>query len=439
MNNLSRIGVTLAGLLVFFSLAWLSNQYPLEKDMTHNTANTLSPATQKLLQSLPDTVEVTVYVKKGKATRQQIAQLIDRYSRYKANMTLAFVDPDAEPDKIRELKMGAEGMITISYQGRAEKINYIDESSLTNALLQLAHAKIRWISCLEGHGERSVEDSGNFDLSLFSKELARRNIKVLPVNLAALPNIPDNASLLVIAAPSVPLLPGEEAFVKAYIERGGNLLLLTDPGNTAMASIMGLVGVKQYRGTLVDNNYALYGVTDPSFIIATEYIGHPITKDFKTITLYPKVAALAVTAPSPFTANGIFFSTAKSWTEVGEIKGKIDFDYQNGEQQGPLPFAYALTRTVAGNKQQRILVVGDGDFLANAYLGNVGNLDMGFRMVNWLIHDDQYIDIPAKTTSDKSLQLSGLALGVIAFGFLIIMPVLLLGTGLSVWFYRRRR
>ena len=66
MNNLSRIGVTLAGLLVFFSLAWLSNQYPLEKDMTHNTANTLSPATQKLLQSLPDTVEVTVYVKKGK-------------------------------------------------------------------------------------------------------------------------------------------------------------------------------------------------------------------------------------------------------------------------------------------------------------------------------------------------------------------------------------
>ncbi len=439
MSYLSRISVTLAGLLVFFSLAWLSNLYPLEKDMTHNAANTLSSATQKLLQSLPDKVEVTVYIKKGKATRQQIAQLIDRYSRYKPNMILAFVDPDAEPDKIRDLQMGAEGMITVSYQGRVEKINFIDESTLTNALLQLAHAKVRWITWLTGHGERSAEDSGNFDLSLFGKELARRNIKVLTVNLATLPTIPDNASLLVIATPSVPLLAGEKMLVQAYIEHGGNVLLLTDPGNTAMADIMGLVGIKQYRGTLVDNNYALYGVADPSFIIATEYVGHPITQDFKTITLYPKAAALAVTSPSPFTAKDIFYSTAKSWTETGEIKGKISFNYQDGEQQGPLPFAYALTRTVAGNKQQRIVVVGDGDFLANAYLGNVGNLDMGLRMVNWLIHDDQFIDIPTKTNLDKSLQLSGLALAVMAFGFLIIMPVLLFGTGLWIWFYRRRR
>lgn len=437
MGHLSRIGVTLAGLLVFFGLAWLSNQYPFETDMTHNAANTLSPATQKLLQSLPDNVEVTVYIKKGKATRQQIAQLIDRYSRFKPNMTLAFVDPDAEPDKIRELQMGAEGMITISYQGRVEKINFIDESTLTNTLLQLAHAKQRWITCLTGHGERSAADSGNFNLSAFSKELSRRNIQVLTVNLATMHGIPDNSSLLVIAAPSVSLMAGEKALIKAYIEHGGNLLLLTDPGNTAMADIMGLVGIKQYRGTLVDNNYALYGVTDPSFIIATEYVGHPITQDFRTITLYPKAAALAIATPSPFTANGIFFSTAKSWTEVGEIKGKIGFDYENGEQQGPLPFAYALTRTV-GSKQQRILVVGDGDFLANAYLGNVGNLDMGFRMVNWLIHDDQFIGIPAKTSTDKSLQLSGLALGAMAFGFLIIMPVLLFGAGLWIWFCRRR-
>ena len=104
-----------------------------------------------------------------------------------------------------------------------------------------------------------------------------------------------------------------------------------------------------------------------------------------------------------------------------------------------MAFAYALTRTVNEKIQQRIVVVGDGDFLANAFIGNVGNLDMGLRMVNWLIHDDRFIDIPAKTAADKSLQLTQTAVAVIGFGFLIIIPLLLIGTGLFIWNKRKQR
>jgi len=77
--------------------------------------------------------------------------------------------------------------------------------------------------------------------------------------------------------------------------------------------------------------------------------------------------------------------------------------------------------------------------LSNAYIGNVGNLDMGLRMINWLIHDDRFINIPAKTAPDKSLQLSQTAVAVIGFGFLLIIPLLLLGTGLFIWRKRRQR
>jgi ABC-type uncharacterized transport system involved in gliding motility auxiliary subunit len=143
----------------------------------------------------------------------------------------------------------------------------------------------------------------------------------------------------------------------------------------------------------------------------------------------------------------------RSWTEIGPIAGKIAFDAAKGERQGPLDIGYALTRQInkAGqNKtadpqkletpaEQRIVVIGDGDFLSNAYLGNGGNLDLGINMVQWLSRGDALINIPAKIAPDRTLELSPLASGSIAVGFLFLLPGALLGAGALVWFKRRSR
>ena len=115
---------------------------------------------------------VTAYIKKDQPIRKQIAQLLDRYIRYKPNLQLTFIDPDTDPEKTRELAIGVAGVIVIDYQGRTEKLSFIDESSLTNALLQLANAEERWVSFLSGHGERSPDGRANFDLGQFGAELA---------------------------------------------------------------------------------------------------------------------------------------------------------------------------------------------------------------------------------------------------------------------------
>jgi hypothetical protein len=60
-------------------------------------------------------------------------------------------------------------------------------------------------------------------------------------------------------------------------------------------------------------------------------------------------------------------------------------------------------------------------------------------MVNWLIHDDQFIDIPAKTATDKTLQLSLTSVAVIGFGFLAAIPLWLMGMGFYIWRSRKRR
>jgi ABC-type uncharacterized transport system involved in gliding motility auxiliary subunit len=99
--------------------------------------------------------------------------------------------------------------------------------------------------------------------------------------------------------------------------------------------------------------------------------------------------------------------------------------------------AAALERSV-DNKVQRVVVVGSGSFLANQFLGNGGNLDLGVNMVNWLAGDESLITIQPRATKDADLQLSRTAMTLIAFGWLIVLPLALLAVGGTLWWRRRK-
>lgn len=101
---------------------------------------------------------------------------------------------------------------------------------------------------------------------------------------------------------------------------------------------------------------------------------------------------------------------------------------------------YILSRQLAGGeKQQRIAVIGDSDFATNAYIGNAANLDLAMALANWLAADDKLIEIPVKTSVGTQLELSRTQTIIIGFGFLLVIPLVLLATGLGIWWRRRRR
>ncbi|MCK5663420.1 MAG: GldG family protein, partial [Thiotrichaceae bacterium] len=194
--------ITLVILALLIGLAWLSRLYSAQIDLTANANNTLSEASQKILTTLPESITVTAYIKEPHL-QKQIAQLLNRYQRFKKNIDYSFVNPDSVPEKTRELNIGPQGAIVVEYQGRTEKLMFLDESSLSNALLQLANTNERWITFITGHGERSPAGQANFDLGLFGKQLEQHKIKAQTINLAQISSIPDNSSLLILASPAV--------------------------------------------------------------------------------------------------------------------------------------------------------------------------------------------------------------------------------------------
>jgi hypothetical protein len=139
----------------------------------------------------------------------------------------------------------------------------------------------------------------------------------------------------------------------------------------------------------------------------------------------------------------------RAWTETGPLSGSIRFNEGTSERAGPLTIGVVLTRqhpardpepeAHPGVSRQRVVVIGDGDFLSNAYLGNGGNLDLGLNIINWLSEDDNLLTIRAKSAPDLSLQLSRVELMSIAGGFLLMIPAALLGGGWTLWLRRQRR
>jgi ABC-type uncharacterized transport system involved in gliding motility auxiliary subunit len=455
VSRRSRILLRLQGLtfsLLFGAsiglLAWLSTQYVYQSDWTAGARNTVSADTRELLAELDQPVRITAFVRDEALLRRQIQDLVGSYQRFKDDITLEFINPDTAPEQVRALGISSGGELRVSYRGRSENIQTLSEQTLSNSLLRLSRQEERWIAFLTGHGEREPLGETNHGLGIFGAELERKGLNIQTVNLSEA-NIPTNTSLLVIAGPRVDLLPGEVSALLNYVEQGGNLLWLAEPGDLhGLEPLAEQLGIDFLPGKVVDAGSQLFGVDNPTFVVITAYPQHEITGEMATVTVFPEVAALALRDNSAWTQLPLLTTLPRSWTELGEIAGEISFDADTDEHAGPLDIGVVLTRKRPAGEdleamdepaEQRVVVIGDGDFLSNTYLGNGGNLGLGLNMVHWLSHDDAFIDIQVQGAPDTTLELGRTAQAVIGIGLLFGLPVLLLVSGLLVWLRRRRR
>lgn len=454
-------------------LAWLSTRYVYEADWTANNRNSLSGPSIQLLETLDEPVEITAWAREDQALRDSIREFVARYQRAKRDVALSFRNPDTSPQQARELGITTDGTLLITYRGRTEQVANPEEQAVTNALARLARQGGRKAVFLAGHGERGPDGRANFDLGTFGRELQNKGIELETVNLAKSPRIPEDTGLLVIASPKTGYLPGEARLVRDYVAGGGNLLWLDEPGGTpSLEPVAEALGVSFLPGTVVDPTRQLFGIEDPAYALVVDYPDSGPTEGLAAVTLYPQAAAIEHDGGGGWQADPVLTTVARAWTETGDLTGEVEFDDNTAERRGPLTIGLALTRepgpageeprtgsdppdsnsepaadgasgargqSGAARQTQRVLVVGDGDFLSNQFLGNGANLDLGVRMVNWLLGDDRLIEIPARTAPDTGLQLSNTSSAVIAVGSMIVLPLLLVLAGSVIWWRRRRK
>ena len=453
----------LSFLIIIGLLAWISLQYDFEADWTNNKRNTPSEASLALLEKIEEPISIDAFISStNQVLIADIRHLVHGYQRYKTNITFNVIDPTREPKLIRELGIRNEGELLIKFLDRQEHILSATEQNLTNAIQRLARTQDHWILFLEGHGERNPYGDSNFDYGSWASIMKSKGLLTRTYNLATNPNIPDNTALLVIADPQKPLLFGEIQIIQDFLDKGGNLLWLIEPGDIqGMDSIAEMLGVETLQGMVVDPNTKLLGINDPRFTLIPEYPHNAITQNLKSLTVFPTSQAIEFFSNEEWDAETLLETLPRTWSETEEVSEDMTLD-PTQDIPGPLVIGLSLTRNqtieddidneqtepddfsdiekddTSSESKQRIVIIGDSDFSSDAYIGQAGNLDFSMSIINWLVKDDSFISIPNKTNTDVSLELSKYEQIFIGFSFLLVIPLSLLLTGLFIW-YRRRK
>ena len=438
---------TLLLLLAAGAIGYLSTRYAHEADWTANGRTSLSAESRAVLAQLTGPVEIISYANPQGDLRQAVAGFLQRYQAVKPDLSLRFVDPQLDPAKMRELGITVDGALILRYQNREQRLDELSERSLTNALEKLIRGNDRVVAFVTGDGERRADGQANADLGTFMTQLEGRGMRAVPLNFAQVAAVPEHTDLVVLASPSLALPPGAVQALVGYLQNGGNLLWLTEPSNDDLGlnPLAAALGIRVLPGVLVDGSGTALGLHDPRLIALGDYPPQAITRGFTLATLFPQVSALAQVTQGGWAVKSFLRSSAQSWTEFHPIDNNkpsdIRFDATSGELKGPLDFGFALSRLSPSpdKSEQRAVVIGDGDFLSNTFLGNGGNRALGERVFDWLLGDDKLVDLPPRGAPDRLLVISQTELDMVSVSFMIVLPLLLLLIGgLIVWRRRRR-
>lgn len=423
-------------------LAQLSLKTDTQMDWTSNQRHSLSKTTTAFLKQLDKPIIIQAFVSEGSELKYVLTTLLNRYKSYQPALIVNYIDPDFSPEIVRELKIQQQGEMVISLGEQKKHVLDLSEQTLTNALISVSREQDKWLVFIEGHGERQPENQANFNLSTWTTTLKQKGFKTKTLNLIQHQQIPRNTAAVIIASPEKPWLPGEITILKEYLATGGNLLWLIEPSdNPPLSALAEHLGLDIVPGTVIDPNTQSLGISDRQFALVTDYANHPIGQATSSVTLFPKATAIELKAyqKQPHWQYQALLSTPENvWSDTSP---SLQAKYQEGiDTAGPLNLGYLLTPIEPQqDKQQRIVVIGDGDFLSNSFIGNAANLELGLAIINWLAEDDSLINIPTRMTVDKQLTLDKMASLFIGLGFLVVVPATLLLIGLSLWWYRRRQ
>lgn len=438
-------------------LGYLSTQYHVTADWTHGKRNSLSPATQTLLQKLDQPIKVVAYIPDNSPIKNSLKELFDKYRQFKQELTLEFVDPTLQPKRVQQDGVQYAGQIAIHYGDRHELIESTSEQTIVETLQRLSQTGERFVLFLEGHNERSPYGGESTAMGKLGDVLQRKGFNIQTHNLVRSPAIPQNTSFLVIASPQKPLLEGEVKVIRDYVAQGGNLLWLHEPG--AMQGLEPLeaeLGISIFNGTMVDANQELQfllGINSPAVIPVVDYGLSPLTQGLNSSpSLFPFATAIVqddTEQAELWEFDPFLNSLPSSWLEAGDLSGEVTFNADQDDQPGPLPIGVALTRmidvdanegdTAANNKQQRVVVIGDSDFMLNDFIGHGANLDLANNIFNWLNQNDDFIEVSLQSAPDTRLELSATLNNMIGLFFLLILPIGLLLSGFWVWWQRRKQ
>ena len=457
-----------ASILVVFGILvainYLSTRHNKRWDLTAARQFSLSDQTKKVLQDLKEPVKIRVFARSDEF--QRFRDRLDEYTYQSKQVTAEYIDPEKRPGLAQQLGVTALNTVVFEYKGRNEKVSSEAEQELTNGLIKVIQGRQPKLYFTQGHGEKDTVTADRGGYSAINTGLTSGNFVVEKTILAQQGKVPDDADVVIVAGPKTDFLAPEIDALKAYLAKGGKLLVMLDPVLKAdQPQPAALQGLLKEWGIDADNDIVLdvSGMgrllgTDESVPVAASYPPHPITENFQLMTAYPLARSMTPVegGVNGHTAQRLIETSRNSWGEMNlkSLTGGQPAKMDDDDKKGPVALGAAVSAPAASAPpppppadgkpadapkpaETRLVAIGDSDFASNGALGVSGNRDLFLNAVNWLAQQENLIAIRPRDPEDRRITLTADQERLIFFLTVLIVPGLVLLAGVQTWWRRR--
>lgn len=429
-------------LAILGTLNWIVSRHPMKYDTTKNKRFSLSSLTVNQLKELKKPVKVTAFFSKSQDenNREQIQFLLDSYKTFSPQIQTQIIDPRVDPLLAQQYEIKSFGTTVVQSGDQKTTITTTSEEDLTNAILRVTSSKKTTIYFLQGHNEPGIADAETGGISQIADELKKKNYVIEELkDLAATGKIPQDCSALIIAAPAVKLLDREVTAIQAYLDGGGRGVIFDDPqADPSLGAFLQANGITPNDDIVVDDHYSA-ALTSPAYPYILPKEGSPLTREFRLQMFFPITRSFTFKEGGKETISPFAESTQYSWGETDKQQAQYD---EGKDKKGPLSVGLTLTKTVdAKNKlsnETRLVIFGDVNFVENEFVGVPGNSQIFLNAVAWLTDQENLIHLPPRNDHSDILMLSSTQMNYTGLLIVVVLPGLVLATGIAIWIRRKK-
>jgi len=445
-------------LLIIGLIAGMSVKYKVRVDLTKDNRYTLSDHTVKILKSLKEDVEAIAFYRGDQRTRQAMSDLLSEYSYHSPKFSFRFVDPDRDPLETAKYEVTSYRTSILKSGDKREIVEGTEsENKLTNSLLKLISKDIKVFYFVTGHGEKRIDNKEENGYSYLKDAIERENHQVRELLLVNAGKVPEDAAVLVVSGPESDYLQVEMDKITAFVKKGGRVVFMMDPSGALprLTSYLNEFGFELTNDLIFDKTSQASGGNIAIPFVAQYDKNHPVTHEFEQFTYFPFARSVHIKEDPAKGSFDLAKTSDKTWTVTSDIKklAKEDEEFNaDRHKRGPISVAAVTAVEVnlgdnkankAGEGQDtlktwgKILVVGDSDFASNKFMKG-GNKDLLLNMLNWLAEEHILISVRKKEPGMTPLLLTNVQGKIVFWLSVVIVPSLLLVTGLGVTARRRR-
>ncbi len=455
-SNLLLVTVLVLGIIVLVNI--VGSRFHHRFDFTEARLHSLSPQSVQVVKSLKAQVTVRGFPDNAQF-RERMDGLLKMYAYYNPpKFKYELFDPWKNPNLVRYYKLtdSEHNAIVFECGGRQDKVLTTSEEDLTNSLIKVTREQKKTLYFLEGHGEASIDDTQPEGYSSVKDQLTKLGYEVKKLGIALETSFPKDCSVLVVPGPKTDLLPEELRTIKDYIDKGGKAFFFYDPqAAPALAGFLGGFGFRLKNDVVVDEISGLMGggLYVPAIAF---YESHEITRGFRYRTFFPLVRSVEPVSPAPqgVSVQALAKTSETSWADTNFDPNKEPVFEKDKDTAGPISVAALAVIEVKGGpavpakpeapgaapekKEGRVAVFGSSNFVTNQFVARFssnGNLFM--NTINWLSQESDLISVQPKTAAPRLLNLTDTQKRVLGYVSLLILPLLVLVTGVVIWLRRR--